>query len=152
MEYTMLSLKAILKDAEKEECSHYLCSWLKELQNVFTQIEGFIYEFNGKVYKQEAIGKQVFVPSLYSSRIEHTQKMKKLCDDLDEIASQMYGFNLTNKETTDSFFSATEVSARLMKPSWQLLYPLTNARQVFHGGRFDDFLDHFKTLLMGSST
>ncbi|KAL0555133.1 hypothetical protein IC582_009069 [Cucumis melo] len=149
MQYTMLSLKTILMDAEKEEYSHHLNDWLQELQNVFSQIEGLLYEFNGEVKKQEATGKWVFVLSFNSSRIEQTKKMMKLCDDLDEIASQMYDFNLTNMETTHSFLSATEVSTRLMKPSWQLLYPLTNAPKVFHDKRYSNFLDHFKKSTLG---
>uniref|UniRef100_A0A0A0LF99 NB-ARC domain-containing protein n=2 Tax=Cucumis sativus TaxID=3659 RepID=A0A0A0LF99_CUCSA len=144
MQYTMLSLKTILKDAEKEEYRHCLNDWLQKLQSVFLQIEELLYESNREVKKQEATGKWVFLPSFNFSQIDQTKKMMKLCDDLDEIASHMYGFNLTNMETTHSFLSATEVSTRLMKPSWQLLYSLTNAPKVFQDKRYHNFLDHFK--------
>ncbi|CAK9322833.1 unnamed protein product [Citrullus colocynthis] len=156
IEYTVLSLKAILLDAEeKQEQNQRLHDWLKKLQTVFYQIEDSIDEFKWEFFKQEGTEKQVRTHFSCSDRIsanksKQTRKMKKLCDDLNEIAARMYEFQLKEKhtdsirmETTHYFRSASEISIRHMKPSWQLLYPLTDAPMVYHDQRYSDLLDDF---------
>ncbi|KGN59374.1 putative disease resistance protein RGA3 [Cucumis sativus] len=156
IEYTMLSLKSILMDAEeKQEQSRGLQNWLEELQNVFSQIEGFIDEHKEEAY--EGIGKQVLAPfSCSSNQIARTWKMEKLFDHLNEVAAKMYEFNLTERhtgaiktETTNSFLTATEVSTRLMKPSWKVLYPLTNAPKFYQDERYRKILNDFKNPTLG---
>ncbi|XP_038904479.1 disease resistance protein RGA2-like [Benincasa hispida] len=150
IEYTMLSLKAILLDAEKkQEQNQYLHDWLKELQNVFYQIEDSIDEFKWEFFKQEGTRKQVCAhfscsAQISANKLRQTRKMEKLCDQLNAITARMYEFHLKEKhiaslsmETTHPFLSATEISIRHMKPSWQLLYPLTDAP------RDDDFAEQY---------
>ncbi|XP_022154274.1 putative disease resistance protein RGA3 [Momordica charantia] len=154
MEYTMLSLKAILLDAEeKQEQNHGLRNWLKELQDVFYQTEDSIDELK---WEQEGIGRKVRARFSCSDKTaahkktNPTSKMKKLCDHLDEIASKMYEFHLTEEhtssirmETAHSFLSATEVSTRHMRPSWQLFYPLTDAPNSYCNSRYVELLNDF---------
>ncbi|KAA0053941.1 putative disease resistance protein RGA4 [Cucumis melo var. makuwa] len=154
----MLSLKSILMDAEeKQEHSRHLRNWLKELQNVFFQIEGFIDELKEEVYKTEGIGKQVLAPFSFSiCQRARTQKMEKLFDHLDAVVAKMYEFDLKERhtgaikmETTDSFLTATEVSTSLMKPSWKVLYPSTSAPKSYQHERYREILNDFKESTLG---
>ncbi|KAL0555131.1 hypothetical protein IC582_009067 [Cucumis melo] len=161
IEYTMSSLKAILLDAEeKQEQNQRLHDWLKELQNVFYQVEDSIDEFKWEFFKQKDTGKQVLAHFSCSSRISANKlkqnfKRNKVCDELNKIAAKMYEFHLKVKhigsismETTHSFPSASEISTRHLKPSWQLLYPLKHASRNYDEA-YDGILNVFNKYTHG---
>ncbi|XP_022934599.1 disease resistance protein RGA2-like [Cucurbita moschata] len=161
MEYTMLSLKSILFDAEEkqeQEQNHDLRKWLKELQNTFYQIEDTMDEFKWD-FEQEGTGKKVQAPFSCSHPISahkfiRFRKMMRLRNHLDTLAARMYEFHLTEKhpdsigrrKTAHSFLSTTEVSVRHMKPSWQLQYTLTDAPMTYDGDRYAELLTTFKSI------
>ncbi|XP_022983380.1 putative disease resistance protein RGA1 [Cucurbita maxima] len=157
----MLSLKSILFDAEEkqeQEQNHDLRNWLKELQNIFYQIEDSMDEFKWDFFEQGGTGKKVQAPFLCSDPISAhksklIRKMKRLCNHLNTLAARMYEFHLTEKhpdsigrmKTAHSFLSTTEVSVRHMKPSWQLQYTLVDAPTDYHDNRYADLLQTFKS-------
>ncbi|KAG7017603.1 Disease resistance protein RGA2, partial [Cucurbita argyrosperma subsp. argyrosperma] len=161
MEYTMLSLKSILFDAEEkqeQEQNHDLRKWLKELQNTFYQIEDTMDEFKWD-FEQEGTGKKVQAPfscshPISAHKFKRFRKMTRLRNHLDTLAARMYEFHLTEKhpdsigrmKTAHSFLSTTEVSARHMKPSWQLQYTLTDAPMAYDGNRYSELLRTFKSI------